>query len=53
MQKTIHWGVQTPTQRTLWEHRRSIQNHDELISPTPVSTHFNRPCYKHLYLIKH
>ena len=25
------------------EHRRSIQNHNELISPTPVSTHFNQP----------
>ena len=25
------------------EHRRSILNHHELISPTPVSTHFNQP----------
>ena len=25
------------------EHRRSIQNHDELIRPTPVSTKFNQP----------
>ena len=25
------------------EHRRSIQNHHQLIKPTPVSTHFNQP----------
>ena len=25
------------------KHRRSIQNHDELICPTPVSTHFSQP----------
>ena len=25
------------------DHRRSIQNHHQLIKPTPVSTHFNQP----------
>ena len=25
------------------EHRRSIQNHHQLIKPTHVSTHFNQP----------
>ena len=25
------------------EHRRSIQNHHQLIKPTPVSAHFNQP----------
>ena len=25
------------------EHARSIQNHHQLIKPTPVSTHFNQP----------
>jgi len=25
------------------EHRRSILNHNQLINPTPISEHFNRP----------
>ena len=35
------------TKRQLYErfgeHRRSIQNHHQLIKPTPISTHFNQP----------
>ena len=52
MHKTLHWRDKTPATR-FGEHRRSIQNHHQLIKPTPVSTHFNQPGHSidHLLLL--
>ena len=42
MHKAVHWRDKTVHER-FGENRRSIQNHHQLIKPTPVSTLFNQP----------
>ena len=42
MHKAVHWRDKTVHER-FGENRRSIQNHNQLIKPTPVSTLFNQP----------